>query len=160
MTEVFLGLGSNIQREANLPSGLSALAATFGELRCSPVYESAAVGFAGPPFFNMVVALYTDMTLSDVLGVVRSIEKAHGRLPTDTKFASRTLDIDILTFGDLIGEAEGLRLPRDEILEYAFVLQPLADLVPEMRHPLLGTCYRLLLQQADFSNQWLRPVTL
>ncbi len=160
MIEVFLGLGSNIERESNLRSGLSRLGATFGELRCSPVYETAAVGFSGPHFLNMVVALHTDMALLDILGVVRDIEKAHGRMPTDTKFASRTLDIDILTFGDFVGEMAGLRLPRDEILKCAFVLRPLADLAPNRCHPVLGMSYESLLQQTDFSDQWLLPVTL
>jgi 2-amino-4-hydroxy-6-hydroxymethyldihydropteridine diphosphokinase len=158
MTTVFLSLGSNIDRQHNIGSGLDDLAAAFGELRLSPVYESEAVGFKGSPFFNLVVALETDLPVAELADRLRDIERAHGRVRGEKKFASRTLDIDILTYGDLTGEFDGVSLPRDEILKHAFVLRPLADLAPYAMHPQLGRTYAALFNEYRFPEQRLWQV--
>ncbi|MEQ9507841.1 MAG: 2-amino-4-hydroxy-6-hydroxymethyldihydropteridine diphosphokinase, partial [Alloalcanivorax xenomutans] len=80
MAEVFLSLGSNIDRQHNIHSGLDALAERFGELRLSPVYESEAVGFKGSPFFNLVVALHTELSVGELAGALHDIERGHGRV--------------------------------------------------------------------------------
>jgi len=82
--------------------------------------------------------------LAAVLDFLRGIEHDFGRRRGEAKFAPRSLDLDIILFGDQVGEVSGLRLPRADILRYAFVLKPLADLAPEAIHPELGRTYREL----------------
>ncbi len=160
MARVYLSLGSNIDRAENIRSGLEALEREFGSLELSPVYESEAVGFDGEPFFNLVVALETDLSVGELADRLRRIENRHGRVRSERKYSSRTLDIDILTWGDRVGIIDGVELPREEILKHAFVLRPLVDLAPEEQHPLLQRTYRELLEQADFSGQRLWKVSL
>lgn len=153
MTEVLLGVGSNINREENLRAGLQALCDAFGEVICSPVFESEAIGFAGSPFFNLVVRIETTLTVGELQRQLRGIEFACGRLPDQRKYSPRTLDIDILTYGDCVGEIDGVILPREEILENAFVLWPLACLVPEAVHPVTKESYFSLWAAYDKSRQ-------
>ena len=141
MAEVFLGLGSNVQRYRHLAAGLDALQQRFGALRCSPVYESEAVGFVGDPFLNMVVAVDTPLALADLVPMLREIEYAHGRQADAPKYSPRSLDIDILSYDDFCGLDSGLVLPRDEILSNAFVLLPLSELAPGHCHPQTGKSY-------------------
>lgn len=156
--QVFLSLGSNIDREHNIRSGLAALAAAFGDIALSPVYESEAVGFDGDAFLNLVVEIHTDLPVGVLANSLRDIEAAHGRVRGGKKFSSRTLDIDVLTYGDAVGVIEGVELPRDEILKHAFVLQPLADLAPDAPHPVQKKTYATLLAEADFDGQKLWQV--
>lgn len=151
MVQVYLGLGSNIARYRHLSAGLDCLAEMADTLQVSEVYESAAVGFVGEPFLNLVVGLDTALTPAALLARLRAIEDAHGRVRNVPKYSARTLDIDILTYGDLCGEFEGLCLPRDEIDHHAFVLQPLAELAPDGRHPRTGRAYAELWR--DFRTQ-------
>ena len=157
--QVFLSLGSNIDREHNIRSGLNALARVFAPLAISPVYESEAVGFDGDAFYNLVVGLHTTLSVGELTACLKGIEKDHGRVRGEKKFSSRTLDIDILTYDDRVGEVDGVQLPRDEILKHAFVLKPLVDLAPDALHPETQTSYQALLKAADFSGQdlWVVP---
>ncbi|MEQ3636429.1 2-amino-4-hydroxy-6-hydroxymethyldihydropteridine diphosphokinase [Alcanivorax sp.] len=157
--QVFLSLGSNIDREHNISSGLDALKRAFSPLSISPVYESEAVGFDGDAFYNLVVGLKTALSVGELAACLKEIEKEHGRVRGEKKFSSRTLDIDILTYNDCVGEIEGVQLPRDEILKHAFVLKPLVDLAPDAMHPQTRAPYRALLDAADFSGQnlWVVP---
>ncbi len=133
--DVYLGLGSNRNAGFYLARALDALQASFGELRISPVYESEAVGFKGSNFYNLVVQIRTDLSVGALLDRLRAIENANDRDRSAPKFSSRTLDIDILLYGDAVGDIDGVRLPREEVLQNAFVLQPLFDLAPDLRHP-------------------------
>lgn len=135
MARVYLGLGSNIERERYITAGLDALELLFGHLDISPVYDCPAVGFEGQPFLNLVVGVDTDLAVGELQQQLRHIEKEHGRPDNATRFSPRQLDIDILTYDDLVGVVDGVELPRAEILENAFVLRPLADLVPAGVHP-------------------------
>lgn len=155
MTRVYLSLGSNIDRETNIRAGLDALAAQFGKVLLSPVYESEAVGFDGEAFLNLVAAIDTDLPVGALSENLRAIEASQGRVRGEEKFSSRTLDIDVLTYGDCVGVIDGVELPRDEILKHAFVLQPLVDLAPDDRHPVLEEPYQALLKKADFTGQQL-----
>jgi 2-amino-4-hydroxy-6-hydroxymethyldihydropteridine diphosphokinase len=158
VTRVFLGLGSNIERERYLVAGLDALQTLFGALELSPVYDSAAIGFDGQPFLNMVVAVETRLPLADMATRLRAIETEHGRPLNATRFSARQLDIDILTYGDLVGEHHGISLPRGEILENAFVLRPLAELAPAHRHPATGSSYAELWRAFRQDSQALKRV--
>jgi 2-amino-4-hydroxy-6-hydroxymethyldihydropteridine diphosphokinase len=158
MAQVFLGLGSNIERERYLTAGLDALQGLFGELALSSVYDSAAVGFEGQPFLNMIVAVNTALTVNELATQLRHIEVEHGRPANATRFSARQLDIDILTYDDVVGVFDRVTLPRDEILENAFVLRPLAELVPTVLHPGVRRSYQSLWQAYDQSSQPLYKV--
>jgi 2-amino-4-hydroxy-6-hydroxymethyldihydropteridine diphosphokinase len=138
MPRVFVGIGSNIEREASVRAGVAELGARFGELRLSPVYENPAVGFEGDSFYNLVVSFETDLAPAAVDGILHEIEQAAGRSRNGASFAPRTLDLDLLLYGDLVIRQGTLCIPRDDIERYAFVLRPLADIAGEMRHPVSG----------------------
>lgn len=147
MARVHLSLGSNRQRHKNITSCLDALATEFGDLALSSVYESESVGFDGSPFYNLVAVIETSKTVGELSRCLKAIEDAHGRNRQAPKFSSRTLDIDILTYDDRVGEIEGVDLPRDEITKNAFVLLPLAELAGAELHPSLQQSYADLWQQ-------------
>ncbi|HEY7776876.1 MAG TPA: 2-amino-4-hydroxy-6-hydroxymethyldihydropteridine diphosphokinase [Kineobactrum sp.] len=158
MTTVYLGLGSNIQRELSIAAGLDALALLLGELSLSAVYDSPAIGFDGESFLNMVVGVETLLPLAELAPQLRQIETAHGRPVNATRFSARQLDIDILTYGSAVGVFAGVVLPRGEILENAFVLRPLAELAPAAIHPSAGISYASLWRAFDQASQPLRRV--
>lgn len=156
--EVFVSIGSNIDREHYITAALDALAGQFGDLVISSVYESEAVGFDGEPFLNLVVAISTVMTVAELSRVFKQIEADNGRRRNVPKFSPRTLDLDILTYGDRTGTVDGVELPRGEILKNAFVLLPLAEIAPEHVHPVTGTSYRQLWQAYDRDQKlWAVP---
>jgi len=138
MTVVYLGLGSNIDPEENLRLGLRELRRRYGELIESGVYQNAAVGFDGDDFLNLVVGFDAD---DDPLTIHEHIEQIHrmtGRQRDEDKFSARSLDIDLLLYGDLVISAPPLLLPRADVLEYSFVLRPLAEIASEFVHPVTG----------------------
>ena len=156
----WLSLGSNIDRERNIRSALIALENSFGQLIVSPVYESEAVGFEGDPFLNLVVGVDTDCPSNEVAETLRLIEQAHGRRRGGEKFSSRTLDIDLLTYGQQIIQAPGVSVPRDEITRYAFVLLPLSLVAGDELHPIEGVSYKALWNAFDKTQQRLRAVEI
>lgn len=154
---VYISIGSNIDRELHITSALDALAEWFGELIISPVYESEAVGFDGSPFYNLVVGVDTHWRVGELSRRFKQLEADNGRRRDVPKFSARTLDLDILTYDDAVGEVDGVELPRSEILKNAFVLWPLAEVAPDTLHPRCGQSYRQLWQDYR-SNQKLWPV--
>lgn len=157
---ILISVGSNIDKSNNTDAGLNALNALFDDVKLSPVYESESVGFTGDTFFNSVVSAQTDSSVAQVCEILKNIEDQNGRIRGTQKFASRTLDLDLLTYDDLI-ITDPIVLPRDEILYNAFVLRPLADLVPESVHPVVKQTYQLLWQQYDKQKQnlWVADYT-
>lgn len=158
MARVYLGLGSNIERERYITAGLDALQGLLGELALSSVYDSAAVGFEGQPFLNLVAVVDTELELERLAARLRHIELEHGRPVNATRYSPRQLDIDILTYDDVVGEFSGVTLPREEILQNAFVLRPLAELAPAVLHPIAKRSYLALWQDYDQSSQTLSKV--
>ncbi|WP_428242298.1 2-amino-4-hydroxy-6-hydroxymethyldihydropteridine diphosphokinase [Gynuella sp.] len=158
MIRVYLSLGSNIDRYRHLASGLNMLSEHFGKLDLSPVYESAAVGFDGDDFLNLVVSMDVTIGCGELSRQLKAIEDLHGRDRSMARFSARTLDIDILTYGDAVGEIDGITLPRAEILTSAFVLKPLSDLAPTEMHPHSGISYADLWKSYDQSRQPLSEV--
>lgn len=134
MTIVYLGVGTNTEREYHLQRGLDALAELAGELRLSPVFESDAVGVLGKRFYNMVVAVETRLALVDLNAALKAIEAACGRRESPQP-GRITLDIDVLCYGELSGLHDGITLPRPEVTRNAFVLWPLALVAPQARLP-------------------------
>ena len=155
LTQVFLGLGSNIERETHLQAGLEALAAFLQDMRCSAVFESQPVGIKSGPFFNLVVSAFTDLPLNELDRRLKFIEADNGRYAPDR--IGLPLDIDVLLYGDLVGNFDGLILPRAEILKNAFVLWPLSLMAPERLHPVAGQSLGTLWRESQIS-QVLAPV--
>lgn len=158
MPEVFVGIGSNVAPDRHLAAGLRALASRFGVLRLSPVYRNSAVGFEGEDFLNMVVAFDTEDPVEEVAAALAGIESANGRTRTEARYSARTLDLDLLLYGDLVIQTGDLQLPREEVTHHAFVLKPLADLAGELVHPVLGLSYAELWNQFDAARHPLQRV--
>ena len=133
---VFVGAGSNIHPRANLEAACRGLKERYREIELSPLYRSPAAGFSGPDFLNLVVGFRTEEAPAEIVERLAELEADAGRDRSAGKFSSRTLDLDLLLYGDLIDAS--LKLPHPDIQRYAFVLKPLADLAPELRHPATG----------------------
>src|SRR3569833_3364411 len=155
MARVYVSVGSNIDRERYIRAGLAALRERYGPLQCSRIYESKAVGFDGDDFYNLVVGFDTEQPVRDVAAALREIEQQHARDRRAPRFSARTLDLDLLLYDDLVADAQGLQLPRAEIMRYAFVLGPLAEIANERRHPQYGRRYAEL--WADFADKAAQP---
>lgn len=135
MTRVYLSIGSNIDKEKNISSSVTALQEHFGSLLISNVYETQAVGFEGDDFHNLVVGFDTDRTPKEISKILKQIEADHDRKRGKEQFESRTLDLDQLLYGDLVMQMDGVNVPHPDILRYNFVLKPLAELAGDVVHP-------------------------
>ncbi len=155
LTQIYLGLGSNIERERHLRAGLDALAGFLVDVRCSAGFESQPVGIKSGPFFNLGVSAYTDLPLMELDRRLKSIEADNGRYAPDRK--GLPLDIDVLLYGELVGNFDGLVLPRAEILKNAFVLWPLSLMAPDRLHPEAGKTMAHLWRDSHI-DQVLAPV--
>jgi 2-amino-4-hydroxy-6-hydroxymethyldihydropteridine diphosphokinase len=149
VTKGFISIGSNINRDEHIPASLRALEQTFGELTVSSIYESEPVGFTGDVFYNLVVGFDSDLDVKAVAKQLRQIELDNGRTRDSRKFAARTLDLDLILYGELIVNDGRLQIPRDEIEHYAFVLEPLAEVAPALKHPISHISYAELWEQFD-----------
>jgi len=141
MAAVFLGLGSNVSPEENLRLAVRELRTRYGDLTLSAVYQSSAVGFAGADFLNLVVRLQTRHSPLDICNEIELIHNLAGRIRGSDKWESRPLDIDLLLYNDLVQDERPVRVPRVDILQFSFVLRPLAELVPDRVHPVTGKTY-------------------
>jgi 2-amino-4-hydroxy-6-hydroxymethyldihydropteridine diphosphokinase len=160
MVRVYVSIGSNIEREPNIRAAVQALRERFGTLTLSNVYENQAIGFEGDNFYNLVAAFDTDESPEGVIAILHGIEQRLGRKRESSRFCSRTIDLDLLLYSDLLREQATLRLPRREVDEYACVLRPLAELAPKARHPRSGETFAALWARFDKAAQPLTPVTL
>jgi 2-amino-4-hydroxy-6-hydroxymethyldihydropteridine diphosphokinase len=136
LSTVYLGIGSNVDAENHVRAGLAELRQQFGQVKLSPVYRSSAVGFDGDDFLNLVACIETVLQPLQLKQWLNALENRYGRLRDVAKFSDRTLDIDILMYDDLYVRLPELSLPRGEILQFAHVLKPLADIAPELVHPI------------------------
>jgi len=152
VTRGYISIGSNINKDEHIPASLRALEQTFGELTVSSIYESEPVGFTGDVFYNLVVGFDSDLEVKAVAKQLRQIELDNGRTRDSRKFAARTLDLDLILYGDLIVNDGRLQIPRDEIEHYAFVLEPLAEIAPSLQHPVSHISYAELWEQFDKSD--------
>ncbi len=157
MAQVYVSIGSNVDREHNIKAALQTLAATYGELQQSSVYESDAVGFDSAPFYNLVVAWHTDESPRAVQDRLHAIENRNGRVRT-AELSARTLDLDLLLYDDLVTSEDRLVLPRSDIERYAFVLAPLAEIAGSARHPVTGISYAAMWSAFDGTRQVLTRV--
>lgn len=144
MIDVYVAAGSNIEPEKYLARALRALAAAYGPLTLSPAYRNRAVGFDGADFINLVVGFRTEDEVTDVRQQLQRVEAACDRPPDAPKWAPRTMDLDILLFGDLVSNEPGLKIPRPDLIKRPYMLKPMADIAPDVRHPTLGKTMREL----------------
>lgn len=152
MPEVFISIGSNINREHYIRSGIKALQQAFGEIQLSPVYESVSVGFDGDNFYNLVARVETDLDIAEVNRIFDEIEDQHDRDRSGPRFSSRTLDIDLLLYDDVVSDSDCV-LPRPEIYKNAFVLKPLCDIAAQHIDPLKKQSYQSLWQAFELGEE-------
>ena len=138
MARIFLGIGSNIDRERNLRLAVSELRAQFGNVELSRVYRNKAYGFTGDDFYNLVAGVDSDMTPAEIVAMSDRIHRLAGRETGGEKFAPRPLDVDLLLYGGLVVDEPPVRLPREDVLRYSFVLKPLAEIAGDVIHPVTG----------------------
>jgi len=147
VTEVFVAAGSNVEPLVHLRRALDLLAARFAPLRVSRAYVNPAVGFEGADFVNLVVAFGTALGVHEVIAGLQQAEAACGRAREAPKWAARSMDLDILLYGDLICDEPGLVLPRPDLVRRPYMLGPMAELAPQLRHPVLGRSMESLWQE-------------
>jgi len=160
MPTVFISIGSNINRDENISAGIEALKSKYSPILCSPIYESVAVGFEGENFYNLVVSFSTSDALDAVCKTLSTIEDNNGRDRSGPKFGPRTLDLDLLLYGDLVINSP-ITLPRPEIYQNAFVLKPLADISGDFIDPVRKDTYSTLWSMfKQTKQQKLWPISL
>lgn len=141
VVKIYLGLGSNIEPLNNIAAGLKSLEFLFSNLKQSPTYLAPPFGFVGDDFHNLVVSADTDLSIEQVVKALRQIEFDHGRPEQAVKFSSRSLDIDLLLYGDYVGKVDGYNIPRSDIDKFDFVLRPLQDIAAHNTHPVNGKSF-------------------
>ena len=160
MVDVYVSAGSNIEPERNLARALELLNAQYAPLRVSPAYRNRAVGFEGEDFINLVVGFTTAEPVVRVRERLQAIEAQCDRPPDAPKWAARSMDLDILLYGDLVRATPGYLLPRPDLVKRAYMLKPLADIAPDLVHPVSRRTMRELWEAFDQTGHPLLPVTL
>jgi 2-amino-4-hydroxy-6-hydroxymethyldihydropteridine diphosphokinase len=155
---VYVGAGSNVAPERNLARAVAELAREFPGARFSPWYRNRAFGFEGEDFINLVAAFDTDLPAHAVLAKLHAIEALCGRERNAPRWAPRSMDLDVLLYGDLVCDEPGLKLPRPDLLKRAYMLGPLAALAPELVHPTLQLTIGQLWGRFDRAAHPLEPV--
>ena len=158
MPELVLSLGSNIDAAQNIRLAVHQLELRFGEGVRSSVFQSAAVGFEGEDFLNLVAVFECEDSLNNICTTIKQIETGLGRTRNSKGFSPRPINIDVLLFGEQSGDDRGIKLPRDEITRYAFVLQPLAELLPDKTHPITKQSYSAMWNCFEDKSQRLEAI--
>ena len=149
MTRVYVAAGSNVQPATNLVRALNKLQHYFPDLVTSTAYRNEAVGFEGQDFINLVCSFETDQGVRPVIALLHEAEAACGRERNAPRWAPRSMDLDILLFGDMVCDEPGLVLPRPDLVRRAYMLGPMAELAPQQVHPLSGRTMRDLWDEFD-----------
>jgi 2-amino-4-hydroxy-6-hydroxymethyldihydropteridine diphosphokinase len=160
MPDAWVAAGSNVRPRENLRRALTTLGAEFPGLQASRAFSNAAVGFQGDDFVNLVMRFPADLPLPDLLERLKALEGECGRERGAPKWGPRTLDLDLLLYGDQIGRYPGAMLPHPDLTTRAWVLGPLAELAPGLVHPVLGETFGALWQRFDQGAHPLVPVAL
>jgi 2-amino-4-hydroxy-6-hydroxymethyldihydropteridine diphosphokinase len=155
---VYVGIGSNIDKENSIRGAVRELTAHYGPLTLSPVYESKALGFEGENFFNLVAGFDSAESIKRIKETLSRIEAQFGRVRQRRRFDARTLDLDLLLYGEMVQHDGQADLPHPDIRRYAFVLRPLADIAPDLQHPETGLSCAEMWRQFDGTGQEIRAV--
>ena len=158
MPAVYVAAGSNVEPERHLARAVAELVREFPGARSSPWYRNRAVGFDGADFINLVVGFTTALPVHAVLERLHAIEAQCGRARDAPRWAPRTMDLDVLLYGELVCEEPGLKLPRPDLLKRAYMLGPLAALAPEVMHPTAHLTIAELWRRFDRSTHPLEPL--
>jgi 2-amino-4-hydroxy-6-hydroxymethyldihydropteridine diphosphokinase len=135
MPEVFVAAGSNIEPLRHLQAALAGLERSYAPLRISPAYQNKAVGFEGDDFVNLVVGFSTHDSLERVRTRLQEIETDCGRPRDAPKWAARSMDLDILLYGNEVRNEPGLVVPRPDLVKRPYMLKPMSDIAPDLMHP-------------------------
>ena len=150
MPKIYIGVGSNIDKHVHIPQVINELAEEFGRIDVSPIYETPAEGFSGENFFNLVIAVESEISAHEMRSYLRQLEAQHGRVrDSKNQFISRTLDLDQLLYGSSQINQDGVHVPSSDITNYAFVLKPLVDIAGDMTHPILRLTFTQLWDRFD-----------
>ncbi|MGH8262274.1 MAG: 2-amino-4-hydroxy-6-hydroxymethyldihydropteridine diphosphokinase [Steroidobacterales bacterium] len=160
MPAVYVAAGSNIEPEKNLRHALGQLRREFPGLKSSPAYRNPAFGFEGDDFINLVVGFESGQAVHDVIQILHRVEEVCGRPRLAPKWAPRSMDLDILLYGDAVIDEPGLRVPRADLTTKAYMLRPAADLAPDVIHPTLGRSLGELWRAFDTSGLSMQVVEL
>jgi len=160
MATVYIGVGSNIDRDESIRAGIKMLRQEFNNVRLSRIYESSAVGFEGDNFYNLVAAMETDLNPQSLQDKLHEIESQFGRVRGGPRYVSRTLDLDLLLYDDLVCDEDGLQLPREDVSSFAFVLLPLSEIAGEQLHPQSQISYADMWRDFEQQEQALWPVEI
>lgn len=148
MTTIYLSLGSNIEAEHNIKQCVHALCEHFGNIICSNVYQTPAIGFEGDDFLNLVVQLESNQSLETIKQICRDLEDQQGRVRQDNKFSARPIDIDVLLYGEVVDTVQ--KIPHGDLEKYDFVTLPLLELAPDNIHPLQQRPLSEIAAEKDF----------
>ncbi len=153
---VLLTLGSNIERHTNMPAAIERLCHHVDLKLCatSPMYESPPVGddITQPTYSNAAVWVETTLNPVELKAILRQIEQEMGRVRTANKFASRPIDIDIAFYGKQSFMLDGNQIPDPEIVYYAHLALPLADIAPDWIHPDVGVTLRHIADHLNYKK--------
>ena len=159
MSTAWLGLGSNINAEAHIRAGIREIEEKFEKVCLSPTYASTSVGFEGDDFINLVARVETDLHPIELRRYLRDLEDRYGRKRNVPKFSDRSLDVDVLIYDDLVVFSPVLEIPRAEIMKFAHVLKPLAELNPDLVHPVERRCMAEIWESSGLDDGYLRLLT-
>jgi 2-amino-4-hydroxy-6-hydroxymethyldihydropteridine diphosphokinase len=157
---VFVAAGSNVEPETHLARAAAEIAHTWPDARFSRAYRNAAVGFEGPEFINLVCGFTTAQPLVAVIARLRAIETQCGRPRYAPKWASRTMDLDVLLFGDRVEKTSEYTLPRPDLLKRPYMLGPMAEIAPDVVHPVEGRTIGELWSAFDQDGHSMTPVPI
>jgi 2-amino-4-hydroxy-6-hydroxymethyldihydropteridine diphosphokinase len=160
MTAVYVAAGSNLDPEKNLARACAEIAHTWPDAQFSRAYRNRAVGFEGPDFLNLVVGFHTTESIEGVITRLREIETLCGRPRNAPKWASRAMDLDILLFGARIEKTSDYTLPRPDLLKRPYMLGPMAEIAPLVRHPVSGRTMEELWREFDRAGHEMIPVEM
>jgi 2-amino-4-hydroxy-6-hydroxymethyldihydropteridine diphosphokinase len=158
--DVYIAAGSNVEPEKNLRLALRLLDEKFAPLKVSSAYKNKAVGFEGEDFINLVIGFTTELSMQGVLEALHSIETACGRPRNAPKWAPRSMDLDVLLYGDRIEKTEAYTLPRPDLIRRPYMLGPMAEIAPDVRHPLGDKTFAQLWNEFDRDAHSMQSVQL
>tara|TARA_B100001778_G_C18142703_1_gene430156 strand:- start:21 stop:470 length:450 start_codon:yes stop_codon:yes gene_type:complete len=144
MNEVFVSIGSNIEAESNMMLVKNYLDELF-DVTYSSIYKTPAEGFEGEDFLNCVCKFDTKKSPSDLRDLLKNIEKDMGRTSNQKGMSNRVIDLDLILYGNMQMNEDGLEIPSDDIAKYRFVLEPLVEIAPDNLHPTLQKSFHDLL---------------